>query len=176
MTRSAIINTPHCTYHHISVQVTPRPRAIRVSTTLGPGVTLQHWLALLNERVFFWVDPERLSGFLKIYNREEHDGITVDTASLVHTHCDIIRLSPFNSGATQRPNAPERGKHTFFRIEDYPFAERVRRAGRKNAVAEVTVLGGVPDLAKHVLNIERYRGPTFLHSIEHALHRAPCQD
>jgi len=25
MTRSAIINTPHCTYHRISVQVTPRP-------------------------------------------------------------------------------------------------------------------------------------------------------
>ena len=25
MPRSAIINTPHCTYHRISVQVTPRP-------------------------------------------------------------------------------------------------------------------------------------------------------
>jgi hypothetical protein len=134
---------------------------------LPRGFTLQQWLELLNERVFFWVNPERVKGFLTNYKREEHDVITVDTASFVRTHHDNIRLSPFNSGATQRPNAPQRGEHTFFRIEDYPFAERVRRAGRKNAIAEVTVPGGVPDVAKHVLNVERYRGPTLLHSIEH---------
>ena len=61
----------------------------------------------------------------------KHDVITVDTDSLVSVHHDSIRLSPFNSGATQRPNAPERGEHNFFQIEDYPFAERVRQTGRR---------------------------------------------
>jgi hypothetical protein len=143
---------------------------------LPPGVTVPQWLALLNERVFFWVNDERMKGFLAIYGREEHDVITVDTASLVRTHYANIRLSPFNSGATQRPNAPERGEHTFFRIEDYPFAERVRQAGRKKAVAEVTVLGGVPDLAKHVTSVERYRGPTPPPNRAPGGSGGPCQD
>src|SRR5580693_1640978 len=48
---------------------------------LPPGVTVPQWLALLNERVFFWVNPERMKGFLAIYHGEDHDVITVDTAS-----------------------------------------------------------------------------------------------
>ena len=81
-----------------------------------------------------------------------------DTADLVAAHHDQIRLSAINSGATQWPSTPPRGPMTFLTIEDFPLTER--RYGRTldTAIAELAVIGGVLDIAAHVVTLQRRRG------------------
>jgi hypothetical protein len=88
----------------------------------------------------------------------EHDILTVDT-SLVAAHHDQIRLSAINSGATQWPSAPQRGPGTFRTIDQYPFAERSRSRPLDQAIAELAVIGGAPDIAAHVVTVQRCQGP-----------------
>lgn len=120
-------------------------------------LTVRQWLEVLNDRVFLWPDERRLDGLLaaRRYREDEHTVLTLDTASLVRAHEADVRLSTINSGATLYPNAPPRGTHTFVRLADHPV-----RGGRP--VAELVVLGGVPELAAHVVRVERRRGSEVL--------------
>jgi hypothetical protein len=130
-------------------------------------MTVPQWLATLNDRVYFWLHPRRLATLLQSRpNRgSEHDILTVDTASLVAAHHDRIRLSAINSGATQWPSAPPRGPGTFRTIEQYPFAERRRGRTLDQAIAELAVIGGVPDIAAHIVSVQRRRGPDVAASL-----------
>jgi hypothetical protein len=138
---------------------------IRDQTPLRPhilaqrltGLTVRQWLAILNDRVFFWLDRHRLDTLLnaRLNRGRAHDVLTVDTAGLVATYADRIRLSPLNSGATLFPNAAPRGPDTFRTIAGYPYDELRRRRGPRHAVAELAVIGGVPDIAKHVIQVEQ---------------------
>jgi hypothetical protein len=121
------------------------------------GLSAGEWLGLLNDRVFFWLDPRRLDQLLAARGNRgrPHDVLTVDTASLVHRHRERIRLSPINSGTALYPGAPPRGLFTFSTIEDYPYAERRRHRPRHAAIAELAVVGGVPDIADHVVSVQR---------------------
>ncbi|MEJ2885188.1 DUF7002 family protein [Actinomycetospora aeridis] len=115
-------------------------------------MTFREWLDVLNGRVFFWVDEDRLAGLLeaRLYRGRAHDVITLDTAGLLAAHRDRVRLAGLNSGATLFPNAPPRGAHTFTTIEDHPWPAR--------AIVELAVVDGVHDIDQHVLRVER-RGP-----------------
>lgn len=126
-------------------------------------MSVLQWLDTLNDRVFFWLHPRRLATLLQSRpNRDsEHDVIIVDTASLVAAHHERIRLSAINSGATQWPSAPHRGAGTFRTIEDYPFTQRRRGRTLDNAVAELVVIGGVRDIAAHVVAVSRQRGQSI---------------
>jgi hypothetical protein len=138
---------------------------IRDQTPLRPhilaqrltGLTIAEWLAILNDRVFFWLDPRRLDTLLNArLNRDRpHDVLTVDTAGLVAAHASQIRLSPLNSGATLFPNAAPRGPDTFRTIAAYPYDTLRRQRGPRNAIAELAVIGGVPDIARHVVQVEQ---------------------
>jgi hypothetical protein len=123
-------------------------------------MSTERWLNTLNERVFFWLHPQRLDQLLNARRNRgrPHEVLTVDTASLVTQYHDRIRLSAINSGATLFPGAPERGPFTFRTIEDYPYAERRRRRTPPTAVVELAVLGGVPDIADHVVSVQRRLG------------------
>jgi hypothetical protein len=142
---------------------------IRDQTPLRPHIlekilrdmSTEQWLNTLNDRVFFWLHPQRLDQLLNARRNRgrPHDVLTVDTASLVTRHHERIRLSAINSGATLYPGAPERGPFTFRTIDDYPYAERRRRRTPQTAVVELAVLGGVPDIADHVVRVHRRLGP-----------------
>ena len=136
------------------------------------GMSVEQWLETLNDRVFFWLHQQRLGQLLNARRNRgrPHDVLTVDTASLVARHRDRIRLSAVNSGATLYPGAPERGPFTFTAIEDYPYAERRRRRPPATAVVELAVLGGVPDIAAHVISVRRLPGTPA------ATLRAPCPE
>lgn len=112
-------------------------------------LTVEQWFEVLNERVFFFLERQRLDSLLGAYNAEPQLVITVDTASLVAAHADSIELCRINSGFAQRHNKVPRGSGTFLPIADY----------RERKVAELTVLGGVADIAEHVVRVERvFRG------------------
>jgi hypothetical protein len=125
------------------------------------GTDLQGWLDILNSRVFFWVNKERLDKLLRAraYRSSPHHVIVVDTASLVSKHADQIRLSPFNTGATifPPPSAPPRGPGTFQTLRDYRWASRVRLDGSR-PIVEAAVIGGVPDIAEHIVKVFRAHG------------------
>lgn len=120
-------------------------------------MTVTEWLETLNNRVFFWLHHNRLERLLNArqHRHHEHDVITLDTRSLVQAHQRNIRLSPINSGATLYPNTPTRGPQTFVPIADYPFTERRKRRDPADAISELAVTGGVPDLANHVVAVHR---------------------
>ena len=110
-------------------------------------MTVPQWLAMLDSRVFFWPTEKRVRTLLnaRAYRGRKHLVIAVDTAALLRRHGDAVELSPINSGNTAYDAKP-RGRRTFLPLADYPFAERRRIRGRREAVAEVTVRHAVPDI------------------------------
>jgi hypothetical protein len=125
---------------------------------LTDGTTPEEWFETLNARVFFWLSRDRLQGLLgaRAYRDKPQTVITLDTASLVAAHRDIITLSPINSGATIYKPVP-RGRSTFISIADFPFDDRrkVKKKAIKDAVVELTVMGGVPEIEKHAIAAHR---------------------
>lgn len=125
---------------------------------LTDGTTPEEWFETLNARVFFWLSKDRLQGLLgaRAYRDKPQTVITLDTASLVGAHRDVITLSPINSGATIYKPVP-RGRSTFMSIADFPFDDRrkVKKKALKDAVVELTVMGGVPDIEEHALAAHR---------------------
>jgi len=155
--RPSTIRLPHPTHGHVAIrdQAPLREQFLLRSLT---DMSVGEWLDVLNNRVFFWLHPDRLSVLLgaRLYRKFVHDVLIVETASLLRVHGDRIRLSAVNSGATLYPNAAPRGSGTFVRVQDYPWAER-RHRRPVNAITELAVIGGVPDLADHVIRVERRR-------------------
>lgn len=125
---------------------------------LTDGTTPEEWFETLNARVFFWLSRDRLQGLLgaRAYRGKPQTVITLDTKSLVVAHRDAITLSPINSGATIYNPVP-RGRSTFKPIADFPFDERRKKLKKpiKDAVVELTVMGGVPDIEAHALAAHR---------------------
>lgn len=121
--------------------------------------TPREWYRLLNERVFFWVSPDRLHTLLnaRAYRRQRQCVITVDTAALLERHADRVTLAPINTGSTIW-NPQPRGLDTFRRISDYPYSELRKRRGKKDVVVELAVDHGVPDLRDFVLKVEHIEG------------------
>jgi hypothetical protein len=120
------------------------------------GITPVDWFKLLNERTFFWLSRDRLVGLLnaRAYRGRPQTVLTVDTARLLAAHRPRIELSAINSGATLY-NPQKRGRKTFLSIANYPFDERRKTRAPKHSVAELVVLGGVPDIMEHVVSVHR---------------------
>jgi hypothetical protein len=132
------------------------------------GMTRRQWYELLNGQVFFWVTADRVNTLLnaRAYRNRKHTVITMDTASVVARYADRIVLSPINSGSTIY-NPRERGPETFRPFETYPFAERRRLRGLGNAVAELAVKYGVPDLPDFAIRVEHRKGDRTLEVLFH---------
>jgi hypothetical protein len=129
---------------------------------LQDGLTPADWYRILNARTFFWLSGERLRGLLsaKAYRNRPQTVLTLETRSLVEAHGDSIELSPINSGSTIFNPAP-RGKATFQPITDYDYDLWRKKRGPADAVVELIVLDGVPDIRDHVIAVHDVVGDTF---------------
>jgi hypothetical protein len=118
------------------------------------GMADSEWFGLLNGRVFFWPNGDRLKRHLKsrLGGGRDQAVLAFDSVSLLARYGDALRLSPLNSGCT-RPPQP-RGEGTFMSLADYPFDEIRRRRGPTKAIAEVTVLRRVDSVADLLIGIE----------------------
>jgi hypothetical protein len=76
--------------------------------------------------------------------------LTLNTRSLVTTHRASVRLSRLNSGAVRHINH-RRGSTTFKTLDAFVYSAN-------NQVAELAVIGSVPDIQAHVLRVERRVG------------------
>jgi hypothetical protein len=122
---------------------------------LQDGLTPGEWYQILNDKVFFWLTEERLERLLRAraYRDQRHTVLQLDTARLLARHEGNVVLSPMNSGCT-KPFPFPRGSRTFSPMREYPFDETSKKRGRRNAVVELAVVRGVPDVADFVLRVE----------------------
>jgi hypothetical protein len=112
-------------------------------------MTVEQWFAVLNERVFFFLQRKRLDALLGAYNGEPQLVITLDTASLVAAYESRIELCKFNSGFARPHNKKLRNRASFLPMTDYAHSPRTVANPRGEDVAELTVLGSV-DVLPHV--------------------------
>lgn len=126
----------------------------RLEKALPAGVSVADWYRLINGKVFFWVQEERLMRLLKSYGNEPHDVLEVDTASLLKAHAGNVSLCRMNSGNTL-PFPHPRTPGDFQRIADY----EVRANGTPiKPIVELVVDYHVPDIADHVRAVRRMQG------------------
>ncbi|MEV8639178.1 hypothetical protein AB0395_46725 [Streptosporangium sp. NPDC051023] len=126
------------------------------------GLDPADWYALVNVRVFFWLDPARLNRQRAAYGSRPQVVLTLDTVGLVADYGDRAAVSPINSGNARRRPA-RRGAATFV-----PYTEWVRSGWASEAVAlgirerrrshpptELTVMGAIPNAMQYVTAISR---------------------
>ncbi len=118
------------------------------------GCTAEEWYRALNERVFFWLDRDRLHTLMSAaeYVGKKHTILQLDSSSLVRKYENQIELAHMNTGNT-RPFPHPRSPATFRSMATYPYADR-RRLPDYSAIVELTVSGGVPDVKDFVLRAE----------------------
>ena len=122
---------------------------------LDDGLAPGDWLRMLNGRVFFWTEENRLARLRNAgTNRHRPRAVlVVDTLSLALAHGEHMAICPINSGATGRTPA-RRGRSTFTPLLAMPYDawRRQRRPGKAlDRIVEVTVDGAVPDAMDHVV-------------------------
>ncbi|MFT4133123.1 DUF7002 family protein [Labrys sp. (in: a-proteobacteria)] len=120
------------------------------------GLTPEDWYRLLNKKCFFWLSRKRLQRLLgaRAYRADPQVVLTVDTASLFKANEKNVLLCPYNSGSTIM-NPVKRGNDTFQTTADYDFATWRKARGKEQAVVELVITGGVPDIRNHVLAVHR---------------------
>ncbi|MFK4258375.1 DUF7002 family protein [Agrobacterium tumefaciens] len=129
---------------------------------LQDGLVPEKWYRILNSKTFFWLHKKRLWRLLlaEAYRDFAQTILTIDTASIVSAHQDRILLSPINSGSTIMNPRP-RGNGTFLPISQYPYADRRKSRTVENALVELTVDYGVPDIKHHLISAHRFANGTL---------------
>ncbi len=128
------------------------------------GMTPSEWYALINSKVFFWLDVDRLNRQRAACEPRPQVVLEIDTVRLVARHAGRIALSRINTGNARRRPA-QRGRCTF--VPSRVWAEsgwlsemeglglvRTRTGG---SPVELTVAEGVPDIKHYVVAIHRLR-------------------
>lgn len=118
------------------------------------------WYALINARVFFWLDVDRLNRQKAACEPRPQVVMAVNTAALVAAYEKRVAVTPINTGNARRKPA-RRGVATFV-----PLAEWVRSGWASEAAAlgipsrkeshqpvELTVTDAVPDIMRFVVGI-----------------------
>lgn len=140
----------------------PMPEG-RLIQALTDGTTPRQWYELINHKVFFWAEEQRLHRLLgaRDYRRLEHDVLTLDSATFVPAYAEAIWLCHMNSGNTW-PMPHRRGTEIFRRIPDYP----VKSSGKPiKPVVELVVDYAVPNIAEYVVEVRRMQGSEVLEVI-----------
>jgi hypothetical protein len=123
-----------------------------LTVCLDDGLSPEDWLLFLNQRVFFWPDEENLDGHrhARLNRGRERLVLVLDTLSLVRQHHEHVQLTAINTGATLRKPA-RRGLATFVPAHLHSYEGWRRLRGGRDRLKEVAVVGGVADIADHLV-------------------------
>jgi hypothetical protein len=133
------------------------------------GMTPAEWYGLINARIFFWLDPDRLNRQRAACEPRAQVVLSIDTSGLVATYSGQLEVTPINTGNARRRPA-RRGAATFV-----PYAAWVESAwasetaalgtherSRSVPPAELTVVDSVPDVMRFVVAVfELAAGQSF---------------
>ena len=125
-----------------------------LTACLDDGLCASDWLRMLNERVFFWPDEAGLARLLgaRLNRRRDREVLVFDTLGLARRHAERMDLCAINSGATMR-RAARRGLSTFVPLQQHGYGAWRRLRGGRDRLCEVTVRGGVADVADHLIEV-----------------------
>ena len=146
-----------------------RPMPARALGKCLVDMTSMQWYALVNSKVFFWLDIARLNRQRAACEPRPQIVLEIDTARLVARHAERIALSPINTGNARRRPAT-RGRCTFvpYRVwvESGWSSERdgVGALGsrQQQAPVELTVADGLSNIMRYVVAIHRLKpGESF---------------
>lgn len=120
------------------------------------GLTPKDWYEILNAKTFFWATKHRLSKLMnaRAYRNKIQTVLKVDTSKLLEHYYDEIVLCPYNSGTTAYKPKP-RDESIFYSIDAYPWETRKKSRGQAEALVEVCVNRGVPNIKDLVVEVSR---------------------
>jgi hypothetical protein len=126
------------------------------------GMEPVEWYRLINSKVFFWLDPDRLNRQRHACGLRPQIVLVIDTDRLLDRYAEMGSLSPINSGNARRKPAL-RGRSTFV-----PYASWRESGWRSEAAGlgtrgrphryqpvELTIDRGVPDIMQLVVHLQR---------------------
>jgi hypothetical protein len=130
-----------------------------LTTCLDDGLAPEDWLAILNNRIFFWSDEKSLARLLGARLNRVRDRLVLvlDTLSVARQHHQRMELSAINTGSTIRRPA-RRGLSTFVPLARHDYETWRRLRGGWDRIREVTVVGGVTQIADHLIKHCRVPG------------------
>jgi Family of unknown function (DUF7002) len=136
----------------------PMPPAA-LERCLDPGLSPAQWYRLVNSKVYFWLDADRVTRHLGACGARPQLVITVDLHRMLVRHGEHAFLTPFNVGNARRRPA-SRGTRTFVPLEAW-LATRWRAEARpacgvrprSHRPAEVAIEGSVEDLASFIVKV-----------------------
>lgn len=121
-------------------------------------LTPAQWYGILNGKVFFWFDEDRVARHLHACRRTAQIVLTIDAEALLARHGERASVAPFNTGNARRKPAV-RGRATFvpwatwrasgWRSESDGLGTPPR--SRSHKPAELTVDHAVPDILDFVV-------------------------
>jgi hypothetical protein len=122
------------------------------------SLTPTQWYRLLNGKVFFWFDEDRVARHLYACRRSAQIVLTIDAEALLARHAARASVAPFNTGNARRKPAV-RGRATFvpwmtwqdsgWRSESDGLSTSPRAKSHKPA--ELTIDHSVPDILEFVV-------------------------
>jgi hypothetical protein len=147
--RNKNVDIIHDSGHQVTIR-DQRPMARAGIEAHLDGTTLEEWLAVLNERVFFFARQKGLSTLLARYQESEGlDVLAFDTARLLRAAAGRVEVTTVTPGEpVSWTRCPCRSRATFVPVDDY--------AGAVDDIEEVTVVGGVDRVADVVVRVVRH--------------------
>jgi hypothetical protein len=133
------------------------------------GMDPADWYRLINSKVFFWVDLQRMDRQRRACGRRPQVVMVVDTKRLLDRYAGVASVSPINTGNARRRPAV-RGLSSFVPYASW-FASGwnsesvglgTRPRPRSHRAVELTVNGAVPDIMDFVIRLHRL-GPGQLY-------------
>lgn len=126
------------------------------------GLSPAEWYTLINSRVFFWLDPDRLDRQRAACEPRSQVVLTIDTTKLVSAYGEQIALTPINTGNARRKPA-RRGIETFVPysvwVESGWTSETASLGSparsRSHAPVELTIADAVPDAMQFVIDVHK---------------------
>lgn len=124
------------------------------------GITPEQWYELLNGKVFFWFDRERLNRMRRVMLHTPKVVLVIDTERLLTQYADKVTLTAINTGNARRA-AARRARATFV-----PYTQWLAYGWQSEAQAlgtpirpsahppvELTIDDAVPDVMDFVLDV-----------------------
>jgi hypothetical protein len=124
---------------------------------LDPELRPEDWYALVNARVFFWLDAERLARHVRACAKRPQIVMVLDLPRLLAAHGARASLTPFNVGNARRQPAA-RGRRSFVPLAAWletrwqsEAAPGARPRSRNHPPAELAIEHAVPDVMTFLL-------------------------
>ena len=128
------------------------------------GMAPADWYRLINSKVFFWLDSDRMNRQRRACEPRPQVVLVVETERLLDRYAEMASLSPINTGNARRSPAV-RGRSTFVpyaswsesRWDSEAVGLGTRPRHRSHRPVELTINGAVPDIMDFVVQVHRLR-------------------